>query len=150
MRLGDTVDPINFCSDELLELPSPQGISQMSFPVAFEYNIALAAQPFVPKDSVLKRLSVESLIDLRYRFIRAWSKAGYNKTYPNDVLQWNSDLQEKGRLKEYLWWLYGYGDKSEMSRYYKKNGDRYDTFLVWFGENGMPFESPLCLGLGCP
>ena len=150
MRLGDALDPINFCSDELLEKPDPRGAAQMSFPVAFEYNIALASQPFIPRDSILPRLSIEKLIDLRYRFIRAWSKSGYDQTYKNDVLAWNIELQEKGRLKEYLWWLYGYGDKSEMSQYYKKNGDRYDTFLVWFGENGMRFQAPLCLGLGCP
>ncbi|MBK9183712.1 MAG: hypothetical protein IPM83_11475 [Ignavibacteria bacterium] len=53
-------------------------------------------------------------------------------------------------MKEYLWWLYGYGDKQEMQRHYKQNADRYDTFLVWFSENGMSFEKPLCLGLGCP
>ena len=150
MKLGDSNDPINFCSDSVLDVPSPLGAQQMSFPVAFEYNIALAAQPFIPKDSILPRLSIEKLIDLRYKFMRAWSQAGYDKTYPNDILSWNKRLQEQGRFKEYLWWLYGYGDKQEMQRHYKQNADRYDTFLVWFSENGMSFEKPLCLGLGCP
>ncbi|MBK9183711.1 MAG: hypothetical protein IPM83_11470 [Ignavibacteria bacterium] len=96
MKLGDSNDPINFCSDSLLDVPSPLGAQQMSFPVAFEYNIALAAQPFIPKDSILPRLSIEKLIDLRYKFMRAWSQAGYDKTYPNDILSWNKRLQEQG------------------------------------------------------
>ncbi|MCX6139846.1 MAG: hypothetical protein NTX15_03295 [Candidatus Kapabacteria bacterium] len=150
LKLGDTVDPINFCSDELLDVPSPKGAQQMSFPVAFEYNIALAAQPFIPKDSVRTRVSIEMLVDLRYRFTRAWFQAGYDKKYKNDILEWNKTLLDNGQLKEYLWWLYGYGDKREMNRYFASSGDRYDTFLVWFGEHGMHFERPLCLGLGCP
>lgn len=149
MKLGDSLDPINFCSDELLEIPDSRGSATLAFPVAFEYTIATSAQPFIPKDSVLRVLSIEKLVDLRYRFMRSWYALGYEVKHPNVLLAWNKRLQDQGRLKEYLWWLYGYGDKAEMSRYYKKNGDRYDTFLVWFSENGMSFEQPLCLGLGC-
>jgi|GEM_PF-458250 len=150
LRLGDSTDPINFCSDELLETLDKRSASVMSFPVAFEFTVAVSSQVFVAKDSVISVLSIEKLVDIRYRFMRAWVSAGYDTTHPNTLLAWNKRLQEQGRLKDYLWWLYGYGDKNEMQRYYAKNGDRYDTFLVWFSENGMRFDSPLCLGLGCP
>jgi tetratricopeptide (TPR) repeat protein len=149
MRLGDTIDPINFCSDELLEEPSPFGPSKMSFPVAFEFTMGLAGQVLTPKDSVVTRLTISQLVDLRYRFTRAWSSAGHDTTYRNDILRYNIFLQKEGRLKEYLWWLYSYGDKVEMNRYFRKNEERYDTFLVWFSEHGLDMSQPLCVGLGC-
>lgn len=149
LRLGDSLDPINFCSDDLLEEPSPFGPNKMSFPVAFEFNMGLAGQVLMPNDSVVKRLSISQLVDLRYRFIRAWSSAGHDTTYRNDILSYNIFLQKEGRLKEYLWWLYAYGDKAEMNRYFRKNEQRYDTFLVWFSEHPLDLSKPLCVGLGC-
>ena len=150
LKIGDANDPINFCSDELLEQPDPRGQNVMSFPVAFEYQMALAASVVTPKDTVTRRLSIEQMVDLRYAFTRAWIKAGLDTLHRNDLLTWNVELQRQGKLKDYLWWLYAYGDKTEMNRFFRKNEQRYDTFLVWFGENGMVFRKPLCVGYRCP
>lgn len=150
LKVGDPNDPINFCSDQLLEVPDPRGANVMSFPMAFEYNMALAAVTITPKDTVTRRLSIEQLVELRYAFTRAWAKAGLDTTHPNDLLRWNVELQRQGKLKDYLWWLYAYGDKVEMNRFFRRNEQRYDTFLVWFGENGLSFGKPLCIGYRCP
>jgi tetratricopeptide (TPR) repeat protein len=149
MRLGDTLDPINFCTEETLEVPDKRGPDVMNFPTAFEFTVAQASQPFIIKDSVIKGLSIEKLVDLRYRFTRAWISSGNDSLHTNDLLRWSMYLQKQGRLKEYLWWLYSYGDIREMNAYFKKNEERYDVFLVWFGENQLSFDKPLCLGLGC-
>lgn len=150
LKVGDANDPINFCSDEVLEQPDPRGPNVMAFPVAFEYTMALAASVVTPKDTVTRRLTIEQMVDLRYAFTRAWAKAGLDTTHRNDLLTWNIELQRQGKLKDYLWWLYAYGDKVEMNRFFRKNEQRYDTFLVWFGENGMSFRKPLCVGYRCP
>lgn len=149
MRIGDTLDPINFCTDATLEIPDQRGPNVMNFPTAFEFTVAQATQPFIKPDTVLKALSIEKLIDLRYRFTRAWVTSGNDSLHVNDLLRWNIYLQKQGRLKEYLWWLYSYGDVREMNAYFKKNEERYDIFLVWFGENQLAFDKPLCLGLEC-
>lgn len=150
LRIGDTLDPINFCTEATLEVPDKRGPDVMNFPTAFEFTVAQASQPFIVKDSVLKSLSIEKMVDLRYRFTRAWVTSGNDSLHVNDLLRWNSYLQRQGRLKEYLWWLYSYGDPREMNAYFRKNEERYDIFLVWFGENQLAFERPLCIGLGCP
>ncbi len=149
MRIGDTLDPINFCSEATLEIPDRRGPDVMNFATAFEFTIAQASQPFIVKDSVIKRLSIEKLVDLRYRFTRAWVSSGNDSLHVNDLLRWSIYLQKQGRLKEYLWWLYSYGDPREMNAYFKRNEERYDVFLVWFSENQLAFDKPLCLGLGC-
>lgn len=149
MLLGDTADPINFCSDTLLEKPSLKGPSTMTFPVAFEYTVATSAEPLIPKEGVSKRLTVAQLVDLRMRMTKAWDKAGYDTLFPNDVLSWNVRYLKAGWLKEYLWWLYSYGDKREMNEYFKANEDRYDNFLGWFGKNSPSFRAPLCIDLRC-
>ncbi len=147
---ADTSDPINFCSDELLEVPSPWGPAKMSFPNAFEFTMGLARQAVVPNQGPVTKLSIQQLVEIRYRFTRAWAAAGHDTTYPNDVLSYNIWLQKEVRIREYLWWLYSYGDVKEMNKYFKTNENRYDTFLTWFSDNGMPITKPLCLGLGCP
>lgn len=150
MRIGDSTDPMRFCSDETLEIPDERGGGMMSFPEAFEFTMATSAQTLFKTDTVIKRLSIEQLVDLRYRFMRGWISARYDSTYTNDVLRWNAWLLRQARFKEYLWWLYSYGNPREMNQYFRKNDDRYDGFLVWFSENGLAFDHPLCVGLGCP
>ena len=149
ISLGDSLDPINFCSDSLLDKNSPNGPTTMSFPVAFEFTTATAAAHLSPADGVTKRLNVGQLVDIRARMTRAWEKGGYDKMYPNDVLSWNVRFQKAGWLKEYLWWVYSYGDKREMNEYFKANEEKYDTFLGWFGQNSPSFKEPLCLDLRC-
>ncbi len=147
--LGDTTDPINFCSDSLLEKPSPKGPTAMSFPVAFEYTAATSAAHLTPDQGIARRLTVAQLVDVRVRMTKAWEKAGYDKLYPNDVLSWNVRYLNAARLKEYLWWVFSYGDKREMNEYFKANEEKYDTFLAWFGQNSPSFTEPLCLDLRC-
>ncbi|HRK04250.1 MAG TPA: tetratricopeptide repeat protein [Chlorobiota bacterium] len=150
MRLGDTIDPINFAHDSLLEKPGPTGASTMPFEMAFEYTAATSAQPFIPDNGVLPRLTMQQLVDLRYRMIAQWRRSGYDTLYTNSLIDWNIELQKSGWFKEYLRWLYSWGDKKEMNDWFLKNERRYDTFLAWFTTNGMKFDKPLCLGLGCP
>lgn len=149
IALGDTLDPINFCSDSLLEKPSPKGANTMSFPVAFEYTVATSAAHLAPSTGVAKRLTVEQLVDIRVRLAKAWDKAGYAALYPNTVMDWNVKYSKAGWLREYLWWLYSYGDKVEMNAYFKANETKYDTFLGWFGKNSPSFDEPLCIDLHC-
>jgi len=150
LRIGDTLDPINFCTDATLEEPDRRGPNVMNFPTAFEFTVAQATQPFIIKDSVITSLTVEKLVDLRYRFTRAWATSGNDSLHVNDIIRWNMYLQKQGRLKEYLWWLNSYGNVREMNDYFRKNEDRYETFLAWYSDNQLPFDKPLCIGLGCP
>jgi tetratricopeptide (TPR) repeat protein len=150
MRVGDSTDPMRFCSDEAREVPDRRGGNMMSFLESFEFTMAQSAQTLLTKDTVLTRLSIEQLVDLRYRFMRGWASSGKDTTYPNDLLSWNSWMLKQGRFKDYLWWLFAYGDSREMNIYFRKNADRYDTFLVWFAENSLHFDTPKCVGLGCP
>jgi tetratricopeptide (TPR) repeat protein len=148
MSLGSD-DPINFCSDQLLEEPSPFGPDVLNFPTAFEFTIAQSSQHYFPDSGVRKQLTVEQLVDVRMRFIKGWIGAGYNKKYPNDLLEWNAKLQDAGWLREYLWWVLGHGNLEEMRKYFEKNEARYDTFFGWLTNNHFPVDHPLCLGLHC-
>lgn len=149
MRLGDTVDPINFCPDELLAEPSPYGPTVMNFPTAFEFTIATSSQRYIPETGVLPRLSITQLVETRKAFTKAWEAAGYTEKYPNTILDWNVRVAKAGWLDEYLWWLYAYGDKREMNAYFRKNEGRYDTFLGWFMSNGMDLTAAPCVGYRC-
>lgn len=151
LAIGDTTDPINLCSDALLNQPDPRDASAMNFPTAFEYNVAVSAQYLpAPGQGRIPRLSIAQLVSLRARFIRSWAKAGYLEKYPNDLLQWQNTVLEGGWINEYFWWLYSWGDKQEMNDYFVRNEQRYDTFLAWFGERAVDFSKPICVGLGCP
>lgn len=147
ISVGHPNDPINFCTEDVLEKPDPRGASVMNFPVAFEFTVAMCVQQFVIRDSVLPRLTMSQMVDLRYQFVRAWQKSGMDTTHSNSVVEWNIKLLKEGRLKEYLWWLYSYGDVRQMNVYFKANEQRYDTFLAWFMDQSMDFSKPLHIGL---
>lgn len=150
LRLGDTLDPINLASEETLEVPSALGPAQMNAAMAFEFMVANAGQHLIPQQGVLQQLTLSQLVDLRIRFIRAWTQGGKDTTYRNDVLSFERTVLQAGWIKEYFYWLYSYGDKRAMNEYFRSNEHRYDTFLAWFGDNQMPFDKPLCLELSCP
>lgn len=149
IRPGHPDDPINFCSDALLNEPAPGGPSQMSFYTAFEYNIALAAFSLSPENGVNENLSMSDIIDIRTKLIKGWRGAGYDSTFANDVMNWNVFMDDHGRLTEYLWWLYSYGNVKEMNDYFKANEKRYDTFLAWFGNNSRPVNKVWCVSSDC-
>lgn len=150
LRLGDTLDPINLASDDVLDIPSPLGPAQMNFAMAFEFMVANAGQHLIPSKGVLPKLSLPQLVDLRTRFIKAWVAGGKDTTYRNDVLAFEAEVAKAGWIKEYLYWLYSYGDKRAMNDYFRTNEHRYDTFLAWFGNTQMPFDTPRCIELSCP
>jgi tetratricopeptide (TPR) repeat protein len=150
LRLGDTLDPINFCSDALLETPSPLGPSQMNFGTAFEFGVATAAEHLIPASGVLPALTLDQLCEVRARFIKGWVGQGKDTVYKNDLLDFLAFVSRSGWSGEYFHWLYAYGDRKAMNAYFRKNEHRYDTFLAWFGQNQLSFAKPLCLGLSCP
>lgn len=149
IRFGHDSDPIMFCSEDLLNIPSPGGPNVMSFPVAFEFTVATAGQHLIPEKGVKDTLSLAELVDLRTRFLRSWKAAGYDTLYPNSVISWQQKILASGWIKEYLYWLNSFGDRRSMTQYYTKNDQRYDTFLAWFGQNIIPTDTPLCLDLDC-
>ncbi len=150
LRFGDTLDPINLASEDVLEIPSPLGPNQMNFAMAFEFTVANGGQHLIPASGVLKKLSLPQLVDLRTRFIKAWTQGGKDTTYRNDILAFQAQIAKAGWIKEYFYWLYSYGDKKAMNEYFRTNEHRYDTFLAWFGDTQMPFNTPLCLEMSCP
>lgn len=151
MSLGDTLDPINFFADDLLDIPSKGGPNVMNLPTAFEYSVATSAEPLIPDNGTLKgALTLDEMVDVRVRVAKYWKEKGYDKTHNNDVMAWNATLATRGWIREYLYWLYSYGDVKRMNDYFKANEQRYDTFLAWFGQNQMSFQSAVCLDLDCP
>lgn len=150
LRLGDTLDPINLCSEELLETPSPMGPSQMNFATAFEFGVATASEHLIPEHGVLPSLTLDQLCEMRGRFIKGWIGQGKDTLYPNDLLSFQAHVSRSGWAGEYFHWLYAYGDRKAMNDYFRKHEHRYDTFLAWFGQNALPFDKPVCLGLSCP
>lgn len=149
MSLGDENDPINFCSDTLLEAPSQFGPSAMNFATAFEFTVAQSSQLFIPDTGVRRKLSIEQLVEVRKKFLDGWKGAGYLSKYPNDLIAWNQRIKEAGWFTEYLWWLYGHGDMTETRGFLQQNEQRYDTFFGWLMQNPFVPDHPLCLGIHC-
>ena len=150
MELGHENDPINFCSDKLLEAPGPSGPTSMNFATAFEFTVATSSQGYIPEEGVLDHLSIEELVDTRYRFFKGWQSAGYLETYPNDLFDWHAEIDKAGYLREYFWWTLAYGDPKAMQQHYDGNTTNFDNFMAWIGTSKeLPFDSPLCVTLGC-
>lgn len=150
IRLGHPDDPINFCSEDLLEELSPHGPTVMNFPTAFEFTVATSAQHLIPATGIKERLSIKELIEIRMNLIRGWKAAGYMQLYPNDLFSWHDQLLKAGWYDEYLWWIYAFGNPDELAVHYKKDAERYDTMLAYLSAKpGLNFKKPICVGIGC-
>ncbi len=150
ITLGHPDDPINFCSESLLEELSPHGPAVMNFPTAFEFTTATSAQHLIPQTGIKERLTIRELIEIRMNFIRGWKASGYMELYPNDLLRWHDQLLSAGWLDEYLWWIYAFGDPEELAEHYRADAERYDTMLGYLSAKpGLDFTKPQCVGIGC-
>jgi len=147
LAFGDSTDPINLASEDLLEAPGPSGPTSMSFPMAFEYMTAVTGQYLIPKVGMLKRLTMAQLVELQVKVTQAWMAKGYDTVYTNDILLWHKSLAESGHLHEYLYWVISFGDYREMNIWFRSNEKKYDLFLHWFDTNSLPRDRAWRLGL---
>jgi len=147
LAFGDTTDPINLASDDLLEAPGPTGPASMSFPMAFEYMTAVTGQYLIPKEGTLQRLTMAQLVELQMKVTQVWTSKGYDTVYANDIMKWHATLSESGYLREYLYWVISFGDYREMNVWFRSNEKKYDLFLHWFDTHSLPQDRAWRLGL---
>lgn len=145
--LGDSVDPIRYCSDSLLGLPGPDGPSSMAFPMAFEFTLANVLASFTPSVGIKTRLSIEEWVKVRSDFLKEWKRQGNHERFPNTLFDWLFAVNDAGYLSEYLHFMFSYGDTDEMTIYYKQNSERYDNFLAWFTTNTISIDSTSLFGM---
>ncbi|MFT5920354.1 MAG: tetratricopeptide (TPR) repeat protein [Granulosicoccus sp.] len=71
--------------------------------------------------------------------VQAWAKVNDRPRVP--VLDHMLKVNEHDRLLEYLFWLYGEADRTELNEWGANNAARFNEFATWVYRNGIDLES---------
>jgi tetratricopeptide (TPR) repeat protein len=85
-------------------------------------------------------ITLETLNQIRKRFIEFYFEKGFNKTYPNVLFDWNKELIDSDRFECYNYWLLMQGATDEFNSWYALNKEKFDAFIEWFKDNPMVID----------
>ena len=72
-------------------------------------------------------------------FIEAWNKASDTPQVP--VLSHLTIVNSKDRLLDYMFWLYGETDRTEMNNWGSENSAQFNEFATWIYWNGIEVDT---------
>lgn len=84
-----------------------------------------------------KSIDINSLDIIRNTFIDNYFKNGHEKAYPNVLFSYQKQVKEAGHIEAYNHWILMKGDEDGFDKWHSTNKEKWDSFVTWFGDNGI-------------
>ena len=84
-----------------------------------------------------KSIDINSLDKIRTTFIDNYFNNERDKTYPNVLFSYQKQVKETGHIEAYNHWILMKGDEDGFDKWQSANKDKWDSFVKWFGDNGL-------------
>lgn len=84
-----------------------------------------------------KAININSLNNIRSTFIDNYFKNGHDKTYPNVLFNYQKQVKDAGHIEAYNHWVLMKGDEDNFNKWLSINKEKWDSFIKWFGDNGL-------------
>jgi tetratricopeptide (TPR) repeat protein len=94
-------------------------------------------QAFIMSIVDINAIDISSLDRIRTAFVKNYFKMGHNKTHPIVLYDYQNKLLESGHLEAYNHWILMKGDEEGFGKWQAANKDKWNSFVKWFGENGL-------------
>lgn len=97
----------------------------------------LPYQVSVYESLMLAAVKPESVLDLytlslvRSRFLAAYNDKGLNKSYPNILFDYQTELENSGNSEAYTNWIFQAGDPDRYAEWVSHNKGAYTAFKTW-------------------
>lgn len=85
-------------------------------------------------------IDINSLNNIRTRFIESYFKGDNVKNYPNILFDYQQKVMNAGHLEAYNHWILMKGDENGFEKWHSENKTMWDGFVSWFSENQMKLD----------
>lgn len=111
---------------------------RLPFNLVYGTDFVVALTPsLIKKDT----FSIRMISNARSTLVANWFRSNRQKDYPNILLDFQKQLNEKGYLNAYTYWLLMKGNEAEFGDWYAKNKTLFDAFAAWFNENPLTIDT---------
>ena len=87
-----------------------------------------------------KSIDINSLDNIRTRFIELYFNGENAKNYPNILFDYQQKVMNAGHIEAYNHWILMKGDENGFEKWYSENETKWDGFTKWFSDNQMQLD----------
>lgn len=135
IKISDTSTSIDFCNI-VISANDIKDKEKIKFPFCLVFGQAITMAIIGVKD-----IDINSLDKIRRGLIENYFKMGHNKTHPNLLFDYQDKVLKAGHLESYNHWLLMKGDEEGFDKWQVANKEKWDSFVKWFGDNGLNVDS---------
>ena len=85
-------------------------------------------------------IDINSLSNIRTRFIELYFKNGNEKKYPNILFDYQQKIMNVGYFEAYNHWILMKGDENGFEKWHSENTKKWDDFVNWFSDNQLKLD----------
>jgi tetratricopeptide (TPR) repeat protein len=129
---SDTSMTVSFCQQMTMNVNSisdPKNI-KLPFCMIFEPTLLMSI-------TFEKSIDINSLDKIRTTFIDNYFNNERDKTYPNVLFSYQKKVKDAGHIEAYNHWTLMKGEEDGFDKWQAANKDKWDSFVKWFGVNGL-------------
>lgn len=130
---SDTSFSVSFSKNATININDLQNPGKMKLP----YGVGVYEPTLMFSMLSVKSIDINSLDDMRSSFIDNYFKNEHDKTYPNVLFTYQKQIKDAGYIEEYNHWILMKGDEDGFDKWQAANKDKWDSFVKWFGANGL-------------
>lgn len=130
---SDTSFSVSFSQNASIDIDNLKDPSKMKLP--FGVSVYEPTLMFSMLD--IKSIDMNSLDKIRSNFIDNYFNKGDDKNYPNVLFEYQKQIKDAGHIEAYNHWILMKGDEDEFDKWHSVNKDKWDSFIKWFGNNGL-------------
>jgi tetratricopeptide (TPR) repeat protein len=82
-------------------------------------------------------IDINSLSNIRTRFIELYFKSDNAKNYPNILFDYQQKVINAGHFEAYNHWILMKGDENGFEKWHSENTKKWDDFVNWFSDNQL-------------
>ncbi len=130
---SDTSFSVSFSQNAAIHAGAAKGAGNLKIP----YGIGIYEPTLMISLLSAKSININSLDNIRTRFVNHYFGNGQHKSYPNALFSYQRKIKEAGHLEAYNHWILMKGDEAGFNQWRATSQDKWSSFVKWFGDNGM-------------
>lgn len=130
---SDTSFSVSFSKNASINISDLTDPSKMKLP----FGVGVYEPTLMFSMLSVKTIDINSLDNIRSTFVDNYFTNGHDKTYPNVLFSYQKQVKEAGHIEAYNHWILMKGDEEGFDKWQSANKDKWDSFVKWFGDNGL-------------
>ena len=130
---SDTSFSVSFSQNATVNVNDLKDPSKMKLP----YGIGVYEPTLMISMLSAKSIDIQSLDQIRSSFVDNYFRNGNDKTYPNVLFTYQKKVKDAGHMEAYNHWILMKGDDDGFDKWHSANKAKWDSFIKWFGDNGL-------------